>query len=160
MPWFYGLVVRILHMPALDGGVDVTERRIVAGLDGLAKQMHWLADNVPGPGGRLMTVAELSSWCERLTGVVVSEPYLKSLRQGRQTNPSALKLGAIAQVYSVPTDFFLRPEVERHVKELVSELTRARRAEASALLSTSDPSDDRRLRAIIGSPSAPPSSTQ
>lgn len=96
----------------------------------LAEQLLWLFNNVPGPDGTLMRTEDLARWCSEEAGVAMRTGYLASLRQGQQSNPSAVKLGAIARGFSVPTDFFLRPEVEEHVRTVIEEITREKRAEA------------------------------
>lgn len=140
------LAARVLGRPDIprdfEGGGTVGD-----GLDRLSEQLHWLSKNVPGPDGSVMTVADLSRWAERLTGVKVSEPYINAMRQGRQRNPSAQKLGAIAAVYSVPTDFFLRPEIEQQIRLLMKQLAQTRRDEAEELLRRVSAASQQPLRA-------------
>lgn len=127
-------------------------------LDRLSEQLHWLFDTVPGPAGRLMTTKEVAVGARQLAGVEVSETYINAMKQGRQRNPSAVKLGAIALVFSVPTDFFLRSDVERQVRLLMDELTRAKRAEAESLMDGAISADARRRLAASLDGSQRPSS--
>lgn len=127
-------------------------------LDRLGEQLRWLSEHVPGPDGSLLTVPEMCAWAERLAGVSISVPYASAMRQGRQRNPSAVKLGAIALVYSVPTDFFLRVDVEEEVKSLVLALSRAKRAEAEQLMAAASGDYERRLRAAVARGHGPPPS--
>lgn len=109
----------------------------------LAEQLVWLFNNIPGPRGELMRTEDLARWCTDEAGVAIRTGYLASLRQGQQSNPSAVKLGAIARAFSVPTDFFLRPEIEEEVRSVVEQITREKRVEA-----------ERRIREVTARSSA------
>lgn len=117
----------------------------------LAAQLIWLFRNVPGPSGRMMRTEDLAEWCTEQIGVPISAGYISSLRQGKQSNPSALRLGAIALAFSVPTDFFLRTEVEEQVRTLVEDLTREKRTEAESLLrSAATKGHEQELKIALG----------
>lgn len=75
------------------------------GIPRLARKLNDLYD-IPGPGGVRRTHQQVAAELRERFGIIVSEQHLAHLCSGRRNNPSARLLWGLAQIFSVPMEYF------------------------------------------------------
>ena len=85
--------------------------------------MSFLVETVPPPPPAQSWTNELIAADVRRRGVEVTTNHISHLRAGRRGNPSARLLGAIAETFGVPVDYFFNQERADRIQEQLSSLS-------------------------------------
>jgi transcriptional regulator with XRE-family HTH domain len=81
------------------------------GLPRLGAQLNYLFETVPKPDGAGLWTNEEAAAAMTESGVSISAAYLSQLRTGKRDNPSARHLSGIANLFGVPLQYFMDPDV-------------------------------------------------
>lgn len=114
------------------------------GVPHLSDRINDLFARIPPPDAANPEVRYSTSRAAREiteSGTAVTDVYLGKLRNGSQNNPSFRHLGAIADLFGVPVDYFHSEEVAAKVIDELDTLQVARSAQISGILGRSHDRD-------------------
>ena len=94
----------------------------------LRERLSFLVETVPPPAPAQSWTNELIASEVRGRGVEVTTNHISHLRAGRRGNPSARLLGAIAETFGVPVDYFFNQGRADRIQEQLSSLSVLREA--------------------------------
>ena len=80
------------------------------GLPGLAERLNHLFATIPRPDRTGYWTNEQASAAMAARGKPMSDGYISELRSGKKNNPSARNLGALAELFGVPVDYFFNED--------------------------------------------------
>lgn len=104
-------------MPSSHASADKSD----IGLPDLAARLTFLFKFVPGPDGRLLkSNRQAADLLRKATGIAVSKTYVSQLRTGTRSNPSAVLIGALADLFGVQVTYFFDADIARDIQEKIA----------------------------------------
>ncbi|MDA8438752.1 MAG: helix-turn-helix domain-containing protein [Propionibacterium sp.] len=99
----------------------------------LRERLSFLVETVPPPAPAQSWTNELIASEVRRRGIEVTTNHISHLRAGRRGNPSARLLGAIAETFGVPVDYFFDQARADRIQEQLSSLSVLRDAQVQGV---------------------------
>ena len=99
----------------------------------LRERLSFLVETVPPPPPAQSWTNEMIAAEVRRRGVEVTTNHISHLRAGRRGNPSARLLGAIAETFGVPVDYFFNQARADRIQEQLSSLSVLRDAKVQGV---------------------------
>jgi transcriptional regulator with XRE-family HTH domain len=113
------------------------------GIPHLAERLNALFTRVPQPGVNQLYSNDRAAKEISAKGVKVTGVYLSLLRSGKQNNPSARLLAAIADLFDVPIDYFFDDEQAAKIAAELDLLANLRDTQVRGILARTTGVSDR-----------------
>lgn len=104
------------------------------GVPGLADKLNHLFATVPAPTRRGLYSNETAARELQERGIKVSSAHMSHLRSGKQDNPSAKLLAALADLFGVPIGYFFDTTIQNRVNSELDLLLAVKDSRAKSLM--------------------------